>query len=388
MRSRRFLSMFSLFFLIFLILQLYIGLHGWWFLSTLFPTINVWSYGVIFGIIALSYLIATFGRKVLPYSVTAFFKYVGSYWLAVFEYSVILLPIADISAWILYLCSVPLDLTILIVGSIVLALLLGMLIVGSWNAWSPRIRKEEIKVAKSAGDFEQLTVAVASDLHLGMIVGNRHIKRLIRNIREINPDLILLAGDVLDDEIRPFIRHRMAETLKELEAPLGVFAILGNHEYIGGDVEEYIKRMDEIGIKVLTDEAMLVADSFYIIGRKDKAVHTFEKETRLELDEIIKKVDKSKPLILMDHQPNKLEEASAIGIDVMLSGHTHRGQLAPNHLITKKLFELDWGYLKKGSMHTIVSSGFGTWGPPIRIGSRSEIIQLIIRFEKEEDCPN
>ena len=86
----------------------------------------------------------------------------------------------------------------------------------------------------------------------------------------------------------------------------------------------------------------------------------------------------------MDHQPYHLDKAADAGADVMLSGHTHRGQMAPNHLITRRLFELDWGYLRKGNLHAIVSSGFGTWGPPIRLGSRSEIIELTIHFKSNE----
>ena len=90
----------------------------------------------------------------------------------------------------------------------------------------------------------------------------------------------------------------------------------------------------------------------------------------------------------MDHQPYQLDIAEAAGADVMLSGHTHRGQIAPNHLFTRRIFELDWGYLRKGNLHAIVSSGFGTWGPPIRLGSQSEIIELTIHFtsnDREED---
>ncbi|MNT99041.1 putative metallophosphoesterase [compost metagenome] len=82
----------------------------------------------------------------------------------------------------------------------------------------------------------------------------------------------------------------------------------------------------------------------------------------------------------MDHQPSALQEAADNGIDLSLHGHTHRGQMAPNHWITRRIFELDWGYLRKGNLHAFVSSGYGSWGPPIRIGSRSEILDITIRF--------
>ena len=91
-------------------------------------------------------------------------------------------------------------------------------------------------------------------------------------------------------------------------------------------------------------------------------------------------VDKSLPIILMDHQPFKLDEAVRNGVDVQLSGHTHHGQLWPFHFITKKVYELSWGYKLKGNTHVYVSSGVGTWGPPVRTGNRPEIVHLRLRF--------
>jgi predicted MPP superfamily phosphohydrolase len=173
----------------------------------------------------------------------------------------------------------------------------------------------------------------------------------------------------------------MADTMKKLKAPLGVFAVLGNHEYFGGHIEEYIKRLEDIGIRVLRDETVLVADSFYLVGRKDKAAESFTSEGRLPLTKLVSSLNRTLPILVMDHQPHhRLDEAAASGIDLLMSGHTHRGQMAPNHMITRRIFELDWGYARKGTMHAIVSSGFGTWGPPIRIGSRSEIVEITITF--------
>ena len=91
-------------------------------------------------------------------------------------------------------------------------------------------------------------------------------------------------------------------------------------------------------------------------------------------------LDPDLPVILMDHQPSALREIAEAGVDLSLSGHTHRGQMAPNHWITRRIFELDWGYKRIGGLHAFVSSGFGTWGPPIRIGSRNEILSITVRF--------
>nr|AIA13255.1 hypothetical protein [uncultured bacterium] len=136
-----------------------------------------------------------------------------------------------------------------------------------------------------------------------------------------------------------------------------------------------------MGIEVLMDRVVRIADLFYVAGRKDKTAERSTSEGRLSHEALLAETDKSLPILMMDHQPFGYDQAAASGVDVLLSGHTHRGQLAPNFLITRRLFELDWGYKQKGHLHAIVSSGFGTWGPPIRVGSRSEIIQLIIKFE-------
>lgn len=136
--------------------------------------------------------------------------------------------------------------------------------------------------------------------------------------------------------------------------------------------------MERIGVTILLDESVKVDDSFYLVGRKDKT-----DSNRFSMEELLGKIDLSSPIIVMDHQPGEIKHAKMHGADLILSGHTHRGQMAPNHLITRKMFELDWGYMKKNQLHTIVSSGYGFWGPPLRIGSRSEIVQIDISFGTE-----
>jgi predicted MPP superfamily phosphohydrolase len=297
------------------------------------------------------------------------------------QYSLLILPVADLIIWLLTLMSVDYDTAFVTVGTTAFVLLAAILIRGTWNAWTPIIRPYRLTIPKKAGSFDKLRIGVASDIHLGTVVGNRHLERLVRHMEEMKPDLILLPGDVIDDSIHPFIHRNMAATMGKLKAPLGIYAVLGNHEYIGGHINQFVAEMNSIGIQVLQDETILIQDSFYVIGRKDLSAKHSDPEGRLPISELITNLDTAKPLILMDHQPSDLEQASLNGIDLSLSGHTHRGQMAPNHLITRRIFELDWGYKLKGSLHAIVSSGFGLWGPPIRLGSRSEIIQIDLVFE-------
>ncbi|MEH7388549.1 metallophosphoesterase, partial [Bacillus sp. JJ1521] len=115
----------------------------------------------------------------------------------------------------------------------------------------------------------------------------------------------------------------------------------------------------------------------YIIGRNDET-----DKNRVEIRNLVSSLDSSKPLIMLDHQPNELDAAEANEIDLILSGHTHRGQVFPGNLITGMLYENDYGILKKGDLHSIVSSGFGTWGPPLRLGTRSEVVLINVEFKK------
>src|SRR5690606_702738 len=115
------------------------------------------------------------------------------------------------------------------------------------------------------------------------------------------------------------------------------------------------------------------------IGRNDPRLH--EGPERVKLKELMKGIDTRKPLLLLDHQPIDLGEAQAAGIDLQLSGHTHRGQIFPANLITDRIYEEDWGLLKKGAYHLIVSCGYGTWGPPLRIGNHPEVVSVIVNFQ-------
>jgi uncharacterized protein len=371
----------SLIIMLYLIINFYLGWHGsilWRYIGE--GELSLALYWILFTIVSFSYLL---GRiRLLPKPVNRLLKVIGSYYFALLEFAFILLPFIDLAAWLMKLSGVQASNYIPILGFIAAIVLAILLLWGSRNAWTPIKRTYNLHINKKAIAHEQLRVAVVSDIHLGNLVGNRHLKRLVTMVEGMNPDLILLVGDVIDDDIEPFIRNRMSEMMKKLKAPLGVYAVLGNHEYYGGHIEEFVKQMNAIDIKVLRDESVLVNGEFYVVGRKDKTAQSADPGGRRTMDELLTELDLSLPVIVMDHQPYQFDKAAAAGADILLSGHTHRGQFAPNHWVTRRLFELDWGYLKKENLHVIVSSGFGTWGPPIRIASRSEVVELVVSFQK------
>lgn len=366
------------------ILAAYVGLNafiGWnvlsW-LATWLPGYPAWAVWVPLAVAALGYLIGrlSFWPKPLGRAIKVF----GAYYIGLFEYAVLLLPLADLAVWLCWVAGADYGRAAETVGFIAGALLLLLFARGTWNAWTPIVRRYELDIAKAVAGRERLDIVLVSDLHLGNIVGNRHLDRLLPRVAAIKPDAILLAGDVLDDVIEPFIRNRMGERLGRLSAPLGVYAILGNHEYYGGHIEDYVGRMAALGIPVLRDERTTAGGFLQIAGRKDKTAESMDPSGRLPVSELLEGFDRRLPIVLMDHQPHGYAAAAAAGVDIVVSGHTHRGQFAPNHWITRRLFELDWGYKKIGSLHAVVSSGYGTWGPPVRLASRSEIVHLAVTF--------
>lgn len=359
-------------FVIFNALLFYLGWNMWEWMKFSFGWYHWFFFTLLYILISYSFV---FSRFFNPFGI---FHLIGSLWFGFFQYALILIPIADLGLWIYKLSgagsiSRTAIFTSGFIASVIFAIIFGY---GLFNAYSPVIRKYEITVPKKNGTRSSLRIAVASDMHFGRLSGVGHLKRLVEKIREINPDLILLPGDIIDDDPEPFIQKNMGDMMGRLEAPLGVYGVLGNHEYYGGQIPQFLEEMKKINIKILMDEVVPIDDHILLAGRKDKT-----DKARKSFGELLSGHDPMCPVIAMDHQPTELKQAQENGVDVLFSGHTHRGQMAPNHLITKRMFELDWGYLKKQQLHAFVSSGYGFWGPPMRLGSRSEILEIEIKFE-------
>ncbi len=372
MKVGRILSIVA-FFSLYNILMFYLGWNGLIWLKAVFSFQHEALYWIAITIFSYAYIL---GRMVKPLN---WLSVIGSVWFGVIQYGLLLFPVANLTVWLLGFSRVPDQAVIGMVGTATAIILVSIFGYGLYNAYSPVIRKYEVTIPKKSY-IKKLRIAVASDMHFGKLSGVAHAKRLVKMIDRIKPDIILLPGDIIDDEPEHFQKKNMGAIMKQLHAPLGIYGVLGNHEYYGREIPTFLKEMKKVDIRILMDEVIQVGDSIYLLGRKDKTDSRRKSFQQLVNDS---ELDSSLPLIAMDHQPADLKEAQESGVDLIVSGHTHRGQMAPNHLITKRLFELDWGYLKKGQLHAFVSSGFGFWGPPLRIGSRSEVLEIVIEFKEE-----
>lgn len=262
-------------------------------------------------------------------------------------------------------------------------MVIGLLISGLWSAYNIKVSTYNVTVEKTLED-KDMKIVMVSDIHIGNVIDGERVRKMVDKINELNPDLVLMVGDIIDSELEPFLDYNIKDIFKDIKSVHGVYAVLGNHEGFGGNTERIVEAYEAAGLKVLEDEFVLVNDSIYIAGRVDVSTATSKRINRKSVKDILSKVDKKKPIIIMDHQPLEFDKVQAAGVDLMVSGHTHRGQLAPINLITSRIFELDYGYMKKGSLNVIVSSGYGTWGPPIRVGSQSEIVEINLQGEENE----
>ena len=305
-----------------------------------------------------------------------FINIVGAYWMACFYLLLLLVPLAHMTVILLRLTRLPRHRTQKWAGIVTMGLVVFFLVYGTYNAYSPVVRNYDIKMEKGSSTLDSLHIAMAADTHFGLLSGKNHAERLVKEINALHPDLILLPGDLFDDDIQPFLDQKIDQTLSKLHAPYGVYASLGNHDKHDGTIKELIETLEESGIEILYDEKVDVQGQFTLIGRKDRT-----ERDRLPLDSLMDGVNLTKPTILLEHQPYELDKAERAGVDLMVSGHTHGGQVFPGNLITDAIYENDWGYLQKEQLQTIVTSGFGFWGPPIRIGTRSEVTSIQVQFE-------
>jgi len=339
-----------------------------------------------FWFLAGTFVLARIMERVYPCQVTEIITWIGSFWLAFLLYLVLICLFLDLARFIGYFLHINPAFVysdyqhtkMVLLFSAVLCV--AIVVTGGFiNARSPRITKLELKINKTVQGEKSLKIVMASDIHLGTIIARRKASRLVASINNLQPDLVLFAGDVVDEDLAPVINNNLGDNLKRIKARLGVYAITGNHEYIGG-AEAAVRYLNSHGVTVLRDTSILIDGKFYLVGREDRDRSRFTGKQRVEISELFKEVDRKYPVILMDHQPFNLENAVNAGVDLQLSGHTHHGQLWPFNYITKAMYEISSGYKQIGHTHFYVSTGFGTWGPPVRIGNRPEIVEIILNF--------
>jgi uncharacterized protein len=384
MRKLSFAIFFTVALSVYALINFYVILRGWQLLS-LHPALR--TYGLVIAIaFASAFIVGRILERVRLTWFSSVIVWIGSFWLAAMAYFLIIAIGADLlrlSNYVIpwfpsYLTLHP-DQAKDVVAIVVVSIVFITVFLGHMNALRPRIRTLNLSVGKTVVGSKTLNIVAVSDIHLGTIIGKSRLKRIVALINSLNADLVLLPGDVFDEDIGPVIKENLGDTLRTIHSKYGVIAITGNHEYIGGE-EAACRYLNDHGIIVLRDSSLRIEDICTVVGREDLSIRQFAGKPRKSLDELMKDVDTRLPVILLDHQPFRLEEAEQHGVDLQLSGHTHHGQLWPFNYISQKIFEVSWGYKKKGNTHIYVSCGVGTWGPPVRTGNTPEIVNIRLLF--------
>jgi len=386
MKNSMFLIFFSIVLFIYAVINFYIFRRGWAALQDAGIYRTIYLYLFIF--LVLCYPLGRLIEQLFRNSFTDFLVIIGSFYLGIMVYALFAVLIIDLARLVNHFLPFFPDsitkntqrtaqMTALVVIAVVILVVIG----GHINALFPRIRTIEVNIPKKANGIRELNAVMMSDIHLGTIIRSQYLDILVKKINALGPDIVLLAGDIVDEDVAPVAEQNMARNFQNIQSQYGVYSITGNHEYFSG-VKAAVSYMEKAKVTVLQDTAIKIADAFYVIGRKDLMAERMG-GGRQSLEDILKEVDKNYPLILMDHQPYHLDVAERNGIDLQISGHTHHGQLFPFNYITRMIYELSWGYAVRGNTHYYVSCGIGTWGPPIKTNSVPEIVNFKIRFQPD-----
>lgn len=378
MNKRAFAIFFSVFLTLYGLVNYYIFIRGYQALEAVASIRPV--YVIFFIVVAASYIVGKFVERKKVSLFTDILIWIGSFWFAFILYFFLALLAIDFLRWANNFIGDagihPKDypaFKLWVFGFVNIATF-GLIAYGYAHAKNITVKTFDIVIDKPNAVVRELNIVMASDIHLGTLIGRKPTKKIVDTINSLKPDIILLPGDIIDSEVEPVIKQDLGKVLKELRATYGIFGVTGNHEYIGGvqHAVEYVRAHD---VDLLRDEIREVA-GVTIVGREDRSAG----KNRKPLSEVLQHVDHAKAIIMMDHQPSHLQEPIEHGVDLQVSGHTHRGQLWPLNYITRAVYELDWGYRLKGKLHIYVSSGAGTWGPPVKIGNDAEVVQFRIGF--------
>lgn len=344
---------------------------------------------VILACLFVTLFLAGLGRRLFSPELGGLLWQAGGWWFGFIFYALLVLLLIDFVRLILWLirclaaggsrrARFPVigPKVLLAAGSAVILLLFA----GHLNVRNPRVVRHVLRLSASCGPLQELNLVLVSDLHLGVFVGHDFLEQVVNEVDALRPDLVVLAGDIVDRDIRILELEEVGKLLSRLRAPLGVYAVTGNHEFIAG-VEGAVDYLSRFGIVFLRDRAVKIAGSFYLAGREDVTIR-HRGGAAVPLREVLAGIDRRCPVILLDHQPQRIEEAAAEKVDLILCGHTHHGQFFPLNLLTDVLYPVSWGYGAMGETRIYVTGGAGTWGPPVRIDNTPEIVNLRIEFTK------
>ena len=261
---------------------------------------------------------------------------------------------------------------------LVLATLAVVFLVSAFSAVNvalgPVVRERRIPMTGLAPEMEGFTIVQLSDLHLGNLTSLKRLRRIVQQTNDLRPDLVCVTGDTLDGDICG--EQRFCEVLAALRARFGVVAVTGNHEFYAG-VDKFMELARRSGWRVLRNESWRIADRLAVVGLEEDTARRFNLPGP-DLDAALRALPPGLPSVLLYHRPTGFAAAARRGIGLQLSGHTHAGQIPPMDILVWLTYQYPAGLYRLGNSHIHTSPGTGTWGPPMRFLSRSQIVKLVL----------
>jgi uncharacterized protein len=317
---------------------------------------------IAIALLAPSLVVATFVLRRLPRATARPYVWIAYTW---FGFAVYLLVAAAVTHLVCAVTGVDPRVAALVgVGAAVATVIYGLVHVAN----GPIVRRVRIPLAKLAAASDGYTIVQLTDVHLGPLLGERFAADVVAKVNALAPDLIVLTGDIVDgrlDELRPHV-----EPLRELRARDGVYAVTGNHEYYW-NANAWLEHLRSLGIHVLRNEHVTIRNAFELAGVDDSSATE-------DVPRAVAGRDAALPVVLLAHHPRTIARAVAAGVDLQLSGHTHGGQLLPLGWLVRLFEPHVAGLARFGATWLYISEGTGFWGPPMRVGTSSEIALITL----------
>lgn len=325
---------------------------------------------------------------------------IGAYWLGISLYLILYVALIDLLRWIyskLFKDKYNDFYARLICTLLIIVLTGATSIYGIINAKIVRTTEYEITINKDGGNFKEMTIAMFGDPQFGYNIGEYHLKQAVDIINKNDVDIVCVVGDIFDNQYSA-IKHpdKLIELFNQIKSKYGMYAVLGNHDveepilcgftFNDDDIEnklaskEMLDFIKKSGMVLLYDENVIINDSINLYGRADQERPNLGNITRKESGDIFKEVDTTKPLFVLDHEPREYDELEKAGVDLMMAGHTHDGQLWPTKIATDIIWENPYGLWVKNTFHAITTSGLGLFGPNMRVGTIAEVCIIHVKF--------
>ena len=325
---------------------------------------------------------------------------IGAYWLGISLYLILYVALIDLLRWIYSKVFKDKynDFYARLICTLLIIVLTGATsIYGIINAKIVRTTEYEITINKDGGNFKEMTIAMFGDPQFGYNIGEYHLKQAVDIINKNDVDIVCVVGDIFDNQYSA-IKHpdKLIELFNQIKSKYGMYAVLGNHDveepilcgftFNDDDLEnklaskEMLDFIKKSGMVLLYDENVIINDSINLYGRADQERPNLGNITRKESGDIFKEVDTTKPLFVLDHEPREYDELEKAGVDLMMAGHTHDGQLWPTKIATDIIWENPYGLWVKNAFHAITTSGLGLFGPNMRVGTIAEVCIIHVKF--------